>query len=153
MSLTKTQQRPARYKPVITSSYLFLLLLTSATSHADDNKIPTASTVKKSIEPIKCFEYSYTTDEYKTVKDKVISKEASTTFEITHASFQDTSTTVKVKDESSRIELFQTEFQDKPLTITTQEARTDLARIPIEFETTTERVMVQEAYTQFEIIP
>ena len=98
MSLRKTQPRPACYKPAIIQSYLFILLLTAATSHADDNKIRTASTIKNLIKPIKCFESSYSVDEYKTVKDKVISKEASTTFEITHPSFQDTSTTVKVKD-------------------------------------------------------
>ena len=140
MSLREVTLTPLCVKPVGICLFTAAVLLSSNVSQAADTDG-------------KCYHLDYTVDEYKTVKDKIVAKQASSSFSITLPSLQDTTARVKVKEAYSDFAVTQPVYRKDPITIKMQDARTDIEVIPVSFDTVTEKVLVQEAYTKLELIP
>ena len=153
MSLRKVKSVSKRYQSIGVQMLGVIAVLTCSQSQADETDLVSSKLNKQSPEAPRCYRSEYTVDEYKTVKENRISKEASSTFKITNPSFEQTSTSVKVKDGYSEYTVTQTVFQDKPVSVQMQDGRVDIEVTSAEFDTTTEKVLVQEGYTKLELIP
>ena len=92
MSLKKTRPVSKPYRPIITSLYTLIALLPASVSYAENTQLVSVGYIKKSPETQKCYQSEYTVDEYKTVTNKIVSKQGSTSYTISHPSFKSSTT-------------------------------------------------------------
>ena len=136
--------RPGLLTPV--SSLLLLPLPLWAAAPAPD----TSQIVH---EAGRCYLQQYSKNLYKTITDKVVIRDAASSFEVVPARFNDSVEKVKIRDAASRISIEPARFRTEQEVHVVQEGRTDLERIPASFETVEERVLVQAESVQHEVIP
>ncbi|MCB1637535.1 MAG: hypothetical protein KDI15_01660, partial [Thiothrix sp.] len=101
----------------------------------------------------RCYVQQYSENRYRTITDKVVVHDATSSFEIVPARFEDSVEKVRIRDASSRISIEPARFRTEQKEYVVQEGRTDLERIPASFETVEERVLVQAESVQHEVIP
>ena len=114
MSLREVALIPEPLKLTSQCLLSIAVLITVNNSQAETTQQVSAKIDRPSDAP-KCYASQYSVDEYKQVQDNVISKEASSTFKITHANFGDTTTRVRIKEEHSDFDVTQARYQQNAI--------------------------------------
>ncbi len=96
-------------------------------------------------EPGKCYARCLIADEYETVTEKVLVKEASTKVAISPATYETVSERVLTKEAGTALTASSAQFETVTEQKLAQEASTTLSITPARFETMSERVLTKEA--------
>ena len=96
-------------------------------------------------EPGKCYSKCLIPDEYETVTEQVLVKEASSRVAITPARYETISEQVLTKEASTTLSVNSAQFETVSEQKLAAESSTTLSVVPAQFETMTERVLVKEA--------
>ncbi len=97
----------------------------------------------------KCYAKCMIPDQYETVTEQILSKEASSRLEIIPAQYSDQSEQVLVKEGYNVLEIIPPEFGTQTEQIMVQDASTRLDYIPPVYQTVTEQVLVQPSTTKW----
>lgn len=101
----------------------------------------------------KCYAKCYLPDEYNTVTEQVVAKEASSRLEVVPATYTTTTETIQVQEGCTSFEYTPATFKTVEETILVKPASKRYEVIPATYKTIEETILVKDASTRLEIIP
>lgn len=96
---------------------------------------------------------SVTPAKYEKVSEQVLSREAATALSVSPARFENASEQVLVRESGKKVSITPARFESMSEQVIRQIDAPGVAVVPAAFETMTEQVLVQDAYTELRVVP
>ncbi|MCP4121831.1 MAG: peptidoglycan-binding protein [Bacteroidetes bacterium] len=104
-------------------------------------------------EPGKCYAKCYIADEYQTVTEQVLAKEASSRLEVAPATFETVTETIQIQEGCPSFEYIPATFKTVEETVMVKPASKRYEVIPATYKTVEETILIKSASSRLEIVP